>query len=430
MSETYKKFKAASASQKPSRDAIRDVLSEGSSRTAAIRFDLSDNTKVTTGMTVQQRAMAEVAAHLAQFNLPGKPKLAFLGLVKTATSDGKVQEGIVRIGATIRTVMGNKTEIEFPINIRKGGTLEPALFFWNGSPYVTCQTSLDLVVKNGTLQKNVKNYRMFTPPFGEQREETRRPITNLEHMFSPGARNPLTFHRQYSKEAAGFVAPSSMGNTRRRPMYWHDFAKEKTPEKPTPAKPAEPTQNVHQYAPPQAPVGPQPGKQAPEKHVLGRPLLWNTKQSQMIKDKKETRKRVNIDEAVAFTDPSQNTMPDSMLDTMERDQSKWFHTGDEVKLSSDCEVRERGGTFLVLPKGETGEVVRDMHGDGTQIFVEFQDLGLAAVIPANFLKSAAVQEEQVIHEIKALKAAGYGKIDICDTIHRLYPQFSHLVDDE
>ena len=80
----------------------------------------------------------------------------------------------------------------------------------------------------------------------------------------------------------------------------------------------------------------------------------------------------------------------------------------------------------MIPKGESGKVLRDMEGDGQMLFIHFQDLNFSAIIPNMMLKkasrTAATTLDQVRNEVKAMLREGYQEVDIKEAVSRKYPE--------
>ncbi len=177
-------------------------------RTADLMFDLSRNNdeyRLDSSRRAYVKAIELVSDLLGRFSLPIRPRLEYRGLVKNSMDNGVINNGLVRVGATITTLMGHKASIDIPVLIRNKKLLEPAIFFYGDAPYVMCAPAFEELIKLGTLEKAVQPRRMYQPPLLELAEADNMPkvpITNLEHMFSPGIRNPWTFRRHSSKKIA------------------------------------------------------------------------------------------------------------------------------------------------------------------------------------------------------------------------------------
>lgn len=184
---------------------IKDAMHDITPRTAGLVFDLShgeDSKHLSTNSRANIKAVELVSTLLDSFSLPMRPRLEYYGMIKNAVdANGRINDGIIRIGAVIRTMMGHKTQVDIPVIVRANKLLEPAIFFYDSAPFVMCKQALEDLIKRGSLEKNSQFRRMFSPPNGEGGVSRER-IHNLEHMFSPGPRNPFNFRRQYSKKTA------------------------------------------------------------------------------------------------------------------------------------------------------------------------------------------------------------------------------------
>ena len=137
--------------------------------------------------------------------------------------------------------------------------------------------------------------------------------------------------------------------------------------------------------------------------------------------KGEPRKRTNIDTPTEMPKLWED-YSDQMLDPACRDSSNFLGSGAKVTAKESIEVRERGGGTIIVPKGESGVVLRDMANDGLMMYVEFPDLCLAAAVPARMLKSSSVNVSQVKNEVRQMLREGYQKVDIKEAVQRLYPE--------
>jgi hypothetical protein len=149
------------------------------------------------------KAMELVSGLLGKFNLPSRPMLEYHGIIKNAMKNGVLSDGIIKIGANIITLMGHKANIDIPVIIKNQSLLEPAVFFYNEAPYVLCGPAFDELIKCGTLMSDIQPRQIFSGPMSDKESvvnKSRQPRINLQHMFSPGARNPWSFKRYSQKE--------------------------------------------------------------------------------------------------------------------------------------------------------------------------------------------------------------------------------------
>lgn len=231
-------FEDAKKNLKAKREAnkanIHNALHGLSPRTADLMFDLShgekgyklDNTR-----RAHVKAIELVSSLLGSFSLPVRPRLQYQGMIRNSIDDnGIIEDGIIKIGVTLNTLMGHKAYIDIPVIVRGKKLVEPAVFFYDNAPYVMCGPALDDLVKRGSLQKETQIRRIFSPPLdgvAPQGEGAREPITNHEHMFSPGARNPYNFRRQYNKTAGEPRKRTNIDVPAERPELWdHDVQDE------------------------------------------------------------------------------------------------------------------------------------------------------------------------------------------------------------
>lgn len=346
---------------------IKQALNGTSPKTAELMFDLSrgeKGTKLDNNRRAHVKAIELVSSLLGSFALPARPTLAYQGMIKDAVDqNGMIEDGVVRVGVTLNTLMGHRAHIEVPVIVRKKSLIEPAIFFFDDAPYVMCGPALEELVKRGALKKDMQARPMFSPPVDGlplQEDLPRESITNHEHMFSPGARNPFNFRRQYSK------------NNEDDPKFDAWIAIDRTSE-----------------------------------------------------HKGEPRQRTNIDTPTEFPKLEGNEVQDEMLDPAERRRDKLHAIGTEVTLAEDVQARERGGGHVIIPKGERGKVLKDMHGDGKMLYIYFPAMCLSGPVPQKMLKGAskhAATLEQVQNEVSAMLREGYDKVDIKEAIVRRYPE--------
>jgi hypothetical protein len=142
---------------------------------------------------------------------------------------------------------------------------------------------------------------------------------------------------------------------------------------------------------------------------------------------KTQRERTNIDTPTEMPELWKGDVAEEVLDMAERDRSDVWQVGDEVKLSKDFEVRERGGSQLIIPSGEKGKIIRMNDGAGLCFMVEFPEMELTVPdVPSRFLKSAdnrkAATVDQVKHEVREMLREGYPAVDIKAAVEKKYPE--------
>jgi len=416
--KTHLKKKRAETNSK-----IKAALKGLTPRNATLTFDLTrgdKGTKIDQNKNASIKAIELVSGLIDGFGLPSRPKLSFCGMVKSATSrDGNIEEGVIRLNAILSTLMGHRASIDIPVIVHSKSLLEPALFFYDGAPYIFCAPALSQLIKRGTLQKDPQLRRMYSAPLLAEvaKDLPRQPIINREHMFDSGVRNPWKFKRYSQKdesvlekineaispmtprktldmgpegkwvpmqesdvegarlspyaeaecEKCGYSMPASEAGCRncgnmRRPV---DV---KMQQKTTPSQLFEQEEGL---------------EKAPTLE-----LEASKKQAQKKTHKGEPRKRVNIEDPVQFPEVWEKPK-DHLLDPAERDIDDNWAVGDIVTADEDIEVRERGGSQIIIPSGESGQVMKDIYGDGLMLDVCFEDLGFHAVVPSKMLKGAS-----------------------------------------
>lgn len=201
MNKYYEASKIRRKKQAEINSKVKNALSGLSPKTAKLNFDLSkdyDN-QIDQNANARIKAIALVSDLLNGFNIPSKAKIAYLGMEKRAsTDDGVIKDGIIKLQATITTLMGHKAAIEVPVIVKDKTLIEPAVFFYDGAPYVLCGPAIDDLIKRGSLEKDMTTGSMYSPNLFQkwiEIDKHRKPIINKDNMFSPGVRNPWTFKR-------------------------------------------------------------------------------------------------------------------------------------------------------------------------------------------------------------------------------------------
>jgi hypothetical protein len=445
---------------------VRDAMRGLTPRTAKLTFDMSNRTTNTINENKNARikAVAMVSDLLESFDLPSRAKFEYLGMVKEATSkDGTIEDGVVKIGAVIPSLMGHKISIDIPVIIKKKSLLEPAVFFYDGAPYVLCRPALDQLVKRGTLNKEVLERRnMYAPPPMEQwmaldHEPARTPIINRDHMFNPGSRNPWKFKRysQTTPKQIDLLNPQEVQDPHRpttnmtidqmfaelsklqlddKNKKWVDDMKKYYTSGKWKTEPDgeefitswlnDALHRNQEYMDigksVSEGVGIEPGE------VDWRSPATKYKTVDAAKEKTQ-RERTNIDTPTEMPELWKGDVAEEVLDMAERDRSDVWQVGDEVKLSKDFEVRERGGSQLIIPSGEKGKIIRMNDGAGLCFMVEFPEMELTVPdVPSRFLKSAdnrkAATVDQVKHEVREMLREGYPAVDIKAAVEKKYPE--------
>jgi len=457
MNKMYKKAVAVRR-QKQSKinSQVKAAMRGLPSHTAKLTFDLTDrdtNKRLDVPHNARIKAISIVSDLLDSFGLPSKAKLEYLGTVKKATTkDGTIKDGILKVGATISTLLGHRIAIDVPVIVRDKSLLEPAVFFYDGSPYVLCKQAIDQLVKRGTLDKAVAERKnMYSPPLMEKwlgidHEQPRSPIINRDHMFNPGSRNPWKFRRYSQKTpstseqecpACEGEGKSPSGNRRGPREDWMEpcpvcygsgtIESQESSESDSDVEGARlspyteekceqcgysmPTNEAgcRQCGAPRTTRRPleqafeSKSKERPEFEVNeGTPVLELNAQK---KTDKKDRERINIDTPTEFPKVWKGDVKDQVLDPAERNHEELFGVGEEVKLNEDFEARERGGGQIIVPSGERGKIIRDVQGDGLCLMVNFPDMDMSAIVPRRFLKSA--QEDKHPFDRQATIHGGY-----------------------
>lgn len=122
------------------------------------------------------------------------------------------------------------------------------------------------------------------------------------------------------------------------------------------------------------------------------PWTFKRHHNKEAQHKAEPRKRTNIDTPTEMPELWDNDVPDETLDVSERRRDGLYEVGAKVKLTEDFQARERGGSNVLVPKGEIGIVMKDMEGDGKILHVCFEEMGLGAYIPKRMLKNASIKK--------------------------------------
>lgn len=365
---------------------IRSALRGTTPKSASLIFDLSSGDKgqkVNIDKRAHIKAIEIVSDLIGGFHLPVRPTIEYHGMLKQATDNkGNITDGLIKIGVSLRTLMGHKANIDIPVIIRNGSLLEPAVFFFEQAPYVMCGPAFEDLVKVGALQKEMQPRSLYSPPMDGHPEfgnNPRTPITNQDHMFSPGSRNPWTMRRG-----------SKMGD-------WLGIDSN-TAEKKTPKNPKQRDEHVEDWMNLDKNAAKEVG------HGNGKP-----------------RQRTNIDTPTEIPELWEPGVPDAYMDVAERNREGLLEPGTMVTLEEDVKTKARGGGYLVLPSGEQGQVLKDLEGDGKMLYVLFPAMGIKTPVPKKMLKSAA-SSDQVKYEISQMIREGYPTVDIKEAIKRRYPE--------
>ena len=384
---TYDNFKKVRVNQRRTANSkISEALKGLSPKTADLIFDLSDrdDKKLDINKNAAIKAMELVSNLLSKFNLPSKPILEYHGIIKNAMNNGILFDGVVKVGASIITLMGHKANIDVPVIIRNQSLLEPAIFFYNEAPYVMCGPAFDELVKCGTLMGELQPRQIFSGPISDKEsmaDKPRVPRANLPHMFSPGIRNPWTFRRYSSVQEELESIPGIVN-----PWIKDAQAGGAPSTSPTTAE----EEDVQE--------GEDTDKLAA----------------------KEPRKRTNIDTDTEIPEVWPADLPEQHLDQAERTKEGLIPVGSKVKLTKDCEVRNRGGGTIILPSGEEGTVIRDEKGDGMCLYVDFCEMGIKEIIHYQFLKKATTSSGFILSQIQEQQKSGYDDAHITQFIQDQY----------
>ena len=187
---------------------VKDALRGLTPRTAKLTYDLSHDIRnvFDNDRNAYVKAMQTVADLVDSFGLPSRPRFSLCGMVKNATAgDGTITDGMIKINAVLNTLMGHRASIDIPVIVKDKNIVEPAVFFYDGTPYVMCKPAFDQLIKRGSLQRDVASRALYSPPVDgvvAEAEPARQPIINRQHMFSPGSMNPWRF-RRYSQRSDG-----------------------------------------------------------------------------------------------------------------------------------------------------------------------------------------------------------------------------------
>lgn len=88
------------------------------------------------------------------------------------------------------------------------------------------------------------------------------------------------------------------------------------------------------------------------------------------------------------------------IDTQDRDLPKKVMPGARVRVKRKLQGPTRGGGRVTISAGTVGTVIRDMAGDGQQLYVEFDD-GNKAVIKAEHLSGSSSKKKEAQMEQEA-----------------------------
>ena len=116
--------------QKKVNSQVRSALRGLMPKNAKLTFDLTDNQNnhIDINRNAKIKSIAIVSDLLDSFGLPSKAKLEYHGMLKNATNkNGDIEDGIVKIGAIISTLMAHKIAVDIPVIVKNKKLIEPAV---------------------------------------------------------------------------------------------------------------------------------------------------------------------------------------------------------------------------------------------------------------------------------------------------------------
>ncbi|APU88872.1 hypothetical protein Rctr197k_043 [Virus Rctr197k] len=125
---------------------------------------------------------------LGEYDLPTEVDLRYHG-IKRASGHGaySVDEGIVYVQATLRSISGPRHHIDIPVIIREGRVLAPSILLHQGTPRILTQHTFDDIIGMGEFTAKAPDRpNMYAPPPDKDASSPQREVPRLApNMFRP-----------------------------------------------------------------------------------------------------------------------------------------------------------------------------------------------------------------------------------------------------
>ena len=337
---------------------------------------------------VGSEAIAMVRNITSNMKFPSHLKLAYAGLKRTANGfDNKeLNNGVVTVNAEFKTLTGAHVNLDIPIEIRNGHLLDPAVFFHDGRMKVFAQSAINDLSHDLSTFMAERGRGMFDPPQDYEAEN----YTHESHrpgVYTIAAKNPMTSPKKPAKQLN--TKPPKMVGPKAPPDFKRLCAK-----------------------------------------CFHAPCVCVGKRKKKAEETNKTAYQYMLPGG-AHVDPHANAFKDDYLDPAERDFKDYIQPGMRIKTTQKLMAPDRGGVRNLIASGTEGTVLRDMAGDGKQLYC-LLDTGLKTIIQQRFLdkikqhKTSAVQDPitQIQSEIKSMKESGLAPIDIDMAIQKRYPEYA------
>jgi hypothetical protein len=177
-------------------EKVRDVLHKQGSA-----WDLADRTKgigrpgsMPESITAALNTTREL---LNTFPFPSTPRIEYVGskVFKTASEDryAAIDEGIIMLTASFRTLSGVRNEIDIPVYIKEGQVVQPSVFLSDGVIRVIAPSSIDEMVRKGTFTQKIPERAMFSPPLAgvAPQQDIKQRVRLNPGMFTTSATRKL-----------------------------------------------------------------------------------------------------------------------------------------------------------------------------------------------------------------------------------------------
>jgi hypothetical protein len=112
------------------------------------------------------QAVAMMRDILNNYHLPGMPSLSYSGIRngRTAANSSALQDGVVTVNASLKSVSGVNISFDIPLEIHEGKLLEPSIIVHNGEPRIIAQSTFDSIVARNTFSTEMPVREQYAAP--------------------------------------------------------------------------------------------------------------------------------------------------------------------------------------------------------------------------------------------------------------------------
>lgn len=371
-------------------------------------------------------AIMLVREALSQFEIPSRVEVAYKGMNRVSGhGQHHLTDGLINVQATFNSLSGHKHVIDVPVIVHGGYMVFPEVFVHQGATEVMAQSAFDELLRRGDVHTKVQDRKNMFSPHVEPNPRDYVPAvgtglfnpTAQAHGFKGQGKEDLEnikegqVYEVYGNRRVGTFSlknastgrvegysrgPFSLLNARfHRNAKTRDRIRQKYEES------GKTEREVHAWV-----VGEFSRDTSPisgSGSAYYNPLKvddwidFNT--SQVITDAVTPRALMYFGPGgfpvTQYEDPETGAVEEAFvdstsmpkqadhapqgLDPAERPYGDDYMPGDTPALANEVQVRIRGGSRLVYPKGTKVTVIRDMHGDGYVYYCEFPDRRRAPV---------------------------------------------------